>query len=121
MLCSIRHNNCETFIRFLRKMLHNYPVKELYVVLCNGSSHRSKRTIAWVNRKKRIHLMVTPTHASRRNQIEIWFGILTRKVVRRGIFRSREELAAKLMSFIEARNKGARSFEWTYTGNRLAA
>jgi putative transposase len=118
---SIRHNNSETFIRLLRKMLHNYPDKELHVVLDNGSSHRSKRTLAWVKRQKRIHLMFTPTHASWLSQIEIWFGILTRKVVRRGIFRSREELVAKLMSFIEAYNQDARPFQWTYTGNPLAA
>jgi len=118
---SIRSNNSETFIRFLRKMLNIFPDKELYVVLDNGSSHRSKRTLAWVGRKKRIHLMFTPTHASWLNQIEIWFGILTRKVVKRGIFRSREELVTKLMSFVEAYNKDARPFEWTYKGNPLAA
>jgi transposase len=118
---SIRHNNSETFIRFLRRLLQSYPDKELYVVLDNGSSHRSKKTLAWVAKKKRLHLKFTPTHASWLNQIEIWFGILTRKVVRRGIFKSREELVAKLMSFIEAYNKQARPFEWTYTGNPLAA
>lgn len=119
---SIRRNNSETFIRFLRRLLQSYPDKELYVVLDNGSSHRSKKTLAWVAKKKRLHLKFTPTHASWLNQIEIWFGILTRKVVRRGIFKSREELVAKLMSFIEAYNKKqARPFEWTYTGNPLAA
>ena len=118
---SIRRNNSETFIRFLRRLLQSYPDKELYVVLDNGSSHRSKKTLAWVAKKKRLHLKFTPTHASWLNQIEIWFGILTRKVVRRGIFKSREELVAKLMSFIEAYNKQARPFEWTYTGNPLAA
>ena len=118
---SIRHNNSETFIRFLRRMLQNYPGKDLYVVLDNGSSHRSKRTLAWVGKQKRIHLKFTPTHASWLNQIEIWFGILTRKVVKRGIFKSRDELVAKLMSFIEAYNREARPFQWTYTGNPLAA
>jgi putative transposase len=118
---SIRHNNSETFIRFLRRMLQNYPGKELYVILDNGSSHRSKRTIGWASKQKRIHLKFTPTHASWLNQIEIWFGILTRKVVRRGIFKSREELVAKLMSFIEAYNKEARPFQWTYKGDPLAA
>jgi len=118
---SIRHNNSETFIRFLRRLLQSYPDKELYVVLDNGSSHRSKKTLAWVAKKKRLHLKFTPTHASWLNQIEIWFGILTRKVVRRGIFKFREKLVAKLMSFIEAYNKQARPFEWTYTGNPLAA
>jgi transposase len=118
---SIRRNNSETFIRFLRRLLQIYPDKELYVVLDNGSSHRSKKTLAWVTKKKRLHLKFTPTHASWLNQIEIWFGILTRKVVRRGIFKSREELVAKLMNFIEAYNKEARPFQWTYTGNPLVA
>ena len=89
---SIRRNNSETFIRFLRRLLQAYPDKALYVVLDNGSSHRSKKTLAWVAKKKRLHLKFTPTHGSWLNQIEIWFGILTRKMVRRGIFKSREEL-----------------------------
>ena len=118
---TIRNNNSETFIRFLRRMLHNFPDKDLYVVLDNGSSHRSKRTLNWVKRQKRIHLKFTPTHASWLNQIEIWFGILTRKVVKRGIFTSREELVTKLMDFIESYNKDARPFQWTYTGDPLAA
>lgn len=118
---SIRRNNSETFIRFLRHLLQLYPDKELYVVVDNGSSHRSKKTLTWVAKKKHIHLKFTPTHASWLNQIEIWFGILTKKVLRRGIFTSSEELVAKLMSFIEAYNKQARPFQWTYTGNPLAA
>jgi putative transposase len=117
----IRHNNSETFIRFLRRLLQVYPDKDLYVVLDNGSSHRSKKTLAWAAKKKRLHLKFTPTHASWLNQIEIWFGILTRKVLRRGIFNSREELVKKLMTFIETYNKEARPFQWTYTGNPLAA
>jgi putative transposase len=118
---SIQRNNSVTFIRFLRRLLHAYPDKDLYVILDNGSSHRSKKTMAWVARQKRLHLTFTPTHASWLNQIEIWFGILTRKVVRRGIFKSRDELVERLMSFIAAYNTQARPFEWTYTGNPLAA
>ncbi|HZP00618.1 MAG TPA: IS630 family transposase, partial [Terriglobia bacterium] len=63
----------------------------------------------------------TPTHASWLNQIEIWFGILTRKIVRRGIFKSRQELVERLMNFITTYNREARPFQWTYTGNPLAA
>jgi transposase len=118
---TIQRNNSDTFIRFLRRLLHTYPDKELHVVVDNGSSHRSKKTLAWVAKQKRLHLHFTPTHASWLNQIEIWFGILTRKVVRRGIFRSKSELIRKLMEFIESYNKDARPFEWTYTGKPLAA
>ncbi len=116
----IRRNNSTTFIRFLRRLLTAYPGKELYVIADNGSSHRSKKTLAWVAKQKRLHLNFTPTHASWLNQIEIWFGILTRKVIRRGIFKSREELVERLLNFIEAYNEQARPFEWTYTGSPLA-
>jgi transposase len=118
---SIPRNNSVTFIRFLRRLLQAYPDKDLYVILDNGSSHRSKKTMAWVAKQKRLHLTFTPTHASWLNQIEIWFGILTRKVVRRGIFKSRDELIERLMTFIVAYNQQARPFEWTYTGNPLVA
>lgn len=118
---TIERNDSETFIRFLRKLLRLYPEKDLHVIVDNGSSHRSKRTMAWVAKQKRLHLHFTPTHASWLNQIEIWFGILTRKVVRRGIFQSRAELVAKLLEFIELYNKEAKPFQWTYTGKPLAA
>ncbi len=117
----IHRNNSATFIRFLRRLLNAYPAKELYIIADNGSSHRSKKTMAWVTKQKRLHLTFTPTHASWLNQIEIWFGILTRKVIRRGIFKSRDELVQRLMSFIEAYNQEARPFQWTYTGDPLAA
>lgn len=117
----IRRNDSATFIRFLRRLLNAYPGKELHIIADNASSHRSKKTRAWVAKQKRLHLAFTPTHASWLNQIEIWFGILTRKVVRRGIFKSRQELVERLMNFIQAYNQEARPFEWTYTGNPLAA
>lgn len=117
----IRRNDSVTFIRFLRRLLSAYPAQELYIIADNGSSHRSKKTLAWVAKRKRLHLTFTPTHASWLNQIEIWFGILTRKVIRRGIFKSRDELVQRLLNFIEAYNKEARPFQWTYTGSPLAA
>jgi transposase len=118
---TIQRNNSATFIRFLRRLLNAYPAQDLYVIADNGSSHRSKKTLAWVAKQKRLHLTFTPTRASWLNQIEIWFGILTRKVVRRGIFKSRRELVERLLNFIETYNKEARPFKWTYTGNPLAA
>jgi transposase len=118
---TIRRNDSDTFIPFLRRLLGSHVDKELHVVVDNGSSHRSKKTLAWIAKQKRLHLYFTPTHASWLNQIEIWFGILTRKVIRRSIFKSRTELADKLLRFIEAYNQEARPFEWTYTGKPLAA
>lgn len=62
----------------------------------------------------------TPKHASWLNQIEIWFGILARKVIRRGQFRSKAELKQKLEAFIEYFNRTmAKPFRWTYQGKAL--
>jgi transposase len=62
----------------------------------------------------------TPKHASWLNQIEIWFGILARKVIRRGQFRSKAELKQKLEAFIDYFNRTmAKPFRWTYQGKPL--
>lgn len=71
---------------------------------------------------KAVVFHYTPKHASWMNQIEIWFGILARKVVKRGQFRSTEELRAKLMAFIDYFNATmAKPFRWTYQGKPLVA
>jgi transposase len=103
----IQRDDSATFIRFLRRLLPAYPDKDLYLIADKGSSHRSKKTLAWVAKQKQLHLTFTPAHAIWLNQIEIWFGILARKVVRRGIFKSREELVRRLMNFIKAYNQAA--------------
>ena len=62
----------------------------------------------------------TPKHASWLNQIEIWFSILARKVIRRGNFSSLQDLKAKIEAFIEYFNKTmAKPFKWTYQGKPL--
>ena len=71
---------------------------------------------------KRIVFHYTPKHASWMNQIEIWFGILMRKVVKRGNFLSKEELKNKVLAFIEYFNETmAKPFKWTYQGKVLSA
>ena len=70
----------------------------------------------------RIVFHFTPKHASWLNQIEMWFSILARKVIRRGNFRSLDDLRAKLSTFIETFNETlAKPFRWTYTGKPLSA
>jgi len=69
----------------------------------------------------RIVFHFTPKHASWLNQIEMWFSILARKVIRRGNFTSLDDLRAKLCAFIDTFNKTmAKPFRWTYTGRPLA-
>ena len=70
----------------------------------------------------RIVFHYTPKHASWMNQVEIWFSIITRKLLKRGNFASVEELVAKVLAFIEYYNDTmAKPFKWTYKGKALAA
>jgi len=70
----------------------------------------------------RIVLHYTPKHCSWLNQIEIWFSILVRKLIKRGSFSSVEDLKAKVLRFIDYYNRTmAKPFKWTYQGKPLAA
>ena len=70
----------------------------------------------------RIRFLYTPKHCSWLNQIEVWFGILTRKILRYGNFKSIDELQARVERFIEYYNTTmAKVFKWTYRGKLLQA
>lgn len=69
----------------------------------------------------RIHFVYTPKHASWLNQIEIWFGILVRKLLKRASFTSAEALRQRILDFIEYFNQTmAKPFKWTYKGRPLS-
>lgn len=70
----------------------------------------------------RIRFVYTPKHASWLNQVEIWFSILARRLLRRASFKSLEDLKEKIEKFIEYFNTlFAKPFRWTYTGRTLQA
>jgi transposase len=70
----------------------------------------------------RIRVVYTPKHSSWLNQIETVFGVIMRKVIRRGSFTSVADLRSKLMNFIAYFNRVfAKPFNWTYTGRPLRA
>ena len=70
----------------------------------------------------RIVFHYTPKHASWMNQIEIWFSILARKLLKRGNFTSVADLKAKVFAFIEYFNQTmAKPYKWTYQGRALSA
>lgn len=70
----------------------------------------------------RIVFHYTPKHASWMNQVEIWFSILVRKVIKRGNFTSVDDLKAKVLAFIEYYQRTmAKPFKWTYKGKALSA
>jgi hypothetical protein len=69
----------------------------------------------------RISFVYVPKHTSWLNQIEIWFSILVRRLLKRGSFSSVEDLRERILAFISYYNQTAKPFRWTYTGRPLVA
>lgn len=98
---------------------HVGPALQAHLVLDNGASHTSKATREWLAAHPRFVAHYTPKHASWLNQVELFFSILSRKVLRNASFTSREDLVDRLMRFITDYDTTARPFAWTYTGDPL--
>jgi hypothetical protein len=72
------------------------------------------------NPEHRIRFVYTPKHCSWLNQIEMWFSILVRRLLKRASFKSTEELRQRILEFIEYFNRTlAKPFKWTYKGRPL--
>ena len=85
----------------------------------NGSSHVAKKTKAWLATHPRFHVHHTPKHASWLNQ-ELSFSSLTRRLLHRGQFASRDELATAIDNFVLAYDQhDAKPYRWTYDGSPL--
>lgn len=83
---------------------------------------RASRTEFLSRSEHRIRFVYTPRHCSWLNQIELWFSVLTRRVLRRGSFNSRADLQDKLLRFIEYFNRVlAKPYRWTYSGRPCRA
>jgi len=120
---TITRNNSATFIRFLRLLDQTIdPTRNIHLVLDNGSSHTSKATRTWLAAHPRFQVHWTPKHASWLNQVEIFFSTLTRRLLRRGHFTSRTDLADKIDRFVHHYDQhNAKPYRWTYDGTPLKA
>jgi len=75
----------------------------------------------WLKKRPRYHLHFTPASASWMNQVETWFGILTQRQIRRGIFKSVKDLVDAIGRYIEAHNQDPKPFVWTKTPEQILA
>lgn len=110
-------NNSQNFLRFLKKIYRKYPKKHLHVIADNLNVHKHKDVKQWVDSKQRMTIHFTPTYSSWLNQIEIWFNILTKDVIKGAVWHSKKQLANQLITYVDTYNKQrAKPFEWTYEG-----
>jgi transposase len=117
----VGHRTGPALVAFLERVAKRFPTGPVYVVWDNLNIHRDGRDKRWTrfNRRHRgrFHFVYTPLHASWVNQIEIWFSILQRRVLRHGSFADKSALRAAVMGFIAHWNRvEAHPFRWTFTG-----
>jgi transposase len=111
----ITRNNPVTFTGFLHRLDQCIaPHLNIHLVMDNGSSHTSRATRAWIAAHPRITVTFTPKHASWLDMAELWFGVLTRALLRRGEFTSRADLIDKITGFTIRYNRTARPWNWAY-------
>ena len=110
------------FIAFLEQLEAEIPAgRRVIAILDNLSTHKTAEVNDWLAEHRRWQLVFTPTHASWLNQVEIFFSILARRVLRHGQFTGPDDLATQMLAFVEHHNLTAQPFSWTYTGKVLAA
>jgi transposase len=115
-----RHTGAD-FLAFVRLIARTYPRGEVHVVLDNVSTHKTPDVQRWLAGHPRFTFHFTPTSASWMNQVETWFGILTRHALRRGSFESLRALVAAIEGFTRAWNDDATPFMWVKTPGEILA
>jgi hypothetical protein len=83
------------------------------MILDNYGTHNHPKVKAWLEKHPRFHLHFTPTSSSWLNFVETWLGEITRRRIRRGVFRSVPDLVAAIYEYIRLNNENPKPFVWT--------
>jgi len=111
--CHPRHRNIE-FLKFLRKINRETPKGlDLHLIVDNYATHKHPNVKEWLSKHPRFHLHFTPTSSSWTNLIERWFGAITQKRIRRGVFHSVPDLISAIEDYIKIHNQDPTPFVWT--------
>ena len=111
--CMPRHRHQE-FIRFLKKIDSETPTGlDLHLIVDNYGTHKHPRVKSWIGRHSRFKLHFIPTSSSWLNLVERWFREITNKRIRRGAFRSVQELIVAIQDYMRNHNQNPRIFVWT--------
>ena len=111
--CMQKHTHQE-FIRFLNAVERSVPAgKLIHAILDNYATHKHPKVQAWLSRHPRWTFHFTPTSGSWLNAVENFFSALTRKRLRRGVFRSIVDLQAAINRYLDEHNRDPKPFVWT--------
>jgi transposase len=117
--CLPRHRH-EEFLKFLRIIDREVPKGlQIHLILDNYRTHKHADVIAWLAKHPRFHLHFTPTSSSWLNLVERFFGKLTDKAIRRGVFHSVPDLIAAIDAYLDATNADPEPFTWTASAEQI--
>jgi transposase len=114
-----RHRAIE-FRKFLARIDKAVPADlDVHLVCDNYATHNTPEIRAWLARRPRFQVHFTPTGSSWMNQVERWFGLLTDKLIRRGVHTSVQALENDIREWIATWNENPRPFTWTKTADEI--
>jgi hypothetical protein len=108
-----------TILTLLKRAVKPHAGKDIHVVLDNLSTHTTPDIQDWLARNPQVTFHFTPKGASWVNQIETWFGIITRQSIRRGTFNSVKVLITQIRAYITHWNTNPTPFVWTATAHEI--
>jgi transposase len=119
--CMPKHTH-QDFIKFLNTVERAIPAgKTIHAIADNYTTHKHSKVKDWLAEHPRWTFHFTPTSASWINAVEGFFSIITRKRIRRGVFKSVTELKDAIQSFIKNHNKKPKPFAWTKPAGDILA
>jgi transposase len=119
--CQQRHRHQE-WLKFLKLIDINTPSeKDLHLILDNYATHKHPKVQSWLAKHPRFHLHFTPTSASWLNMVERFFRDITTQRLRRGVFRSVEELLKAIENYVAHYNSNPSPFVWTAKATDILA
>jgi len=117
--CLPRHRHIE-FLKFLKTIDREVPKGlNVHLILDNYATHNHPNVKQWLAKHPRFELHFTPTSSSWLNMVEIFFGQLTDKAIRRGIFHSVPDLIDAIETYLAAHNENPQPFTWTTTTEKI--
>jgi transposase len=111
-------------VEFMEAVAARHPAGDVHIVWDNLNTHKDGREARWTEFNARhggrFHFHYTPVHGSWMNQVELFFGILQRRVLKGAVLNSTDELDAAVLAFLDLWNrKVGKPFRWTFTGYPL--
>ena len=117
--CLPRHRHTE-LLKFLRTIDREVPTGlQIHMILDNYDTHKHENVNKWLAKHPRFHLHFIPTSSSWANMVERFFGELTDKAIRRGVFHSVPDLIAAIERYLETHNENPEPFVWTATAEQI--